>query len=150
MNHANKISELEAENVDLKETVIIHAADLHNKTAKFDKEKDDTIKFLESQCKHWKNEFEKELKLNMKMTKKLEDHESKLVESAFFEPGNNEFPAKSNNTNNSADFSTTNTNSNYLFSTQSKPDPTIKAKYSPTASLHKLIKNRITIFSSSF
>ena len=87
MNHANKISELEAENVDLKETVIIHAADLHNKTAKFNKEKDVTIKFLESQCMHWKNEFEKEIKLNMKMEKKLEDLESKLVESAFLEPG---------------------------------------------------------------
>ena len=48
MNHANKISELEAENVDLKETVQTKAAGLHNKKAKFDKEKDDAIKFLKS------------------------------------------------------------------------------------------------------
>ena len=57
--------------MDLKETVKTQAAGLHNKKAKFDKEKDDAIKFQKSQCKHWKNEYEKKIKLNLKMEKKF-------------------------------------------------------------------------------
>ena len=35
------------------------------KKTKFDKYKADAMKFLKSQCKHWKNEYEKEIKLNL-------------------------------------------------------------------------------------
>ena len=69
-NLTRKISDLEAENVDLKETVKIQATGLHNKKAKADKDKEDALKFQKSQCKHWKNEYEKEIKLNLKMGKK--------------------------------------------------------------------------------